>query len=215
LAACHASGMHTAEVLQSLGDRGATIFSFHPLQTFPRDFPPRDILPSARGIYYGVDGSRAGIAFARRLAKVLQGRVLLVHPEARVLYHAACVVASNHLTTMFAVVQEMGERCGMRSRDLLEVFGPIAEATLRNIARSSPADALSGPIARGGAETVSRHLEAIRAEIPAVLPYFGAVSLETVRLAQRKGSITDQQAAQMRTLITAFLNPSTTNREGR
>jgi predicted short-subunit dehydrogenase-like oxidoreductase (DUF2520 family) len=215
LAVCHASGMHTAEVLQSLGDRGATVFSFHPLQTFPRDFHPRDILPTARGIYYGVDGSRAGIAFARRLAKVLRGSVLLVPPEVRVLYHAACVVASNHLTTMFAVVQEMGERCGMRSRDLLKVFGPIADATLRNIAQSSPADALSGPIARGGVETLSRHLQVIQEELPAVLPYFGAVSLETVRLAQRKGSITDPQAAQMCRRITSFLNPSTTKRGGR
>src|SRR5512143_1776958 len=52
VAVCHASGMLTAEVLEPLRLRGATVFSFHPLQTFPRDFPPAAIVPTARGIVY-------------------------------------------------------------------------------------------------------------------------------------------------------------------
>jgi predicted short-subunit dehydrogenase-like oxidoreductase (DUF2520 family) len=212
IAVCHASGMYTAEALGPLGERGATLFSFHPLQTFPRDFHARDILPTARGIYYGVDGSPKGIAFARRLAKILKGKVLRVPPEFRILYHAACVVASNHLTTMMAVVQVMAEHCGMRPGDLSKVFGPIVGATLRNIACSSPADALSGPIARGGVETLHRHLEAVGEALPDVLPYFAAVSLETVRLARRKGSIDDVQAADMNRLIASFSPQSPTER---
>ena len=59
LAVCHASGMLTAEVLEPLRARGAVVFSFHPLQTFPRDFHPREIVPTARGIAYGADGAPA------------------------------------------------------------------------------------------------------------------------------------------------------------
>jgi predicted short-subunit dehydrogenase-like oxidoreductase (DUF2520 family) len=102
MAACHASGMLTAAALSALEARGATVFSFHPLQTFPRDFPVRRIVPSARGIWYGVDGPPAALRVARRLARLLGGHMLEIPPEMRELYHAACVAASNHLTALLA-----------------------------------------------------------------------------------------------------------------
>ncbi len=215
LAACHASGMHTAAVLDPLRRRGATVFSFHPLQTFPRDFEPRRIVPSARGIYYGVDGSAKGVRMARVLAAKLGGRVVLIPPEMRVLYHAACVVASNHLTTMMSVLETMFSRMGRHGTGYFAVFRPIIEATLSNIAATSPAEALSGPIARGGTETVKDHLEAIRRFAPTLLPYFASVSLETVRLAEDKGSIDVVQASSMKALIRSYVRQSSKEKENR
>jgi hypothetical protein len=51
---------------------------------------------------------------------------------------------------------------------------------------------------------VARHLEAVRKEIPGLLPYFVAVSAETVRLALRKGSLTGSQASALQELLTTF-----------
>jgi predicted short-subunit dehydrogenase-like oxidoreductase (DUF2520 family) len=204
LAVCHASGMLTADVLEPVASRGATVFSFHPLQTFPRDFPPQKILPSARGIYYGVDGSAGAVRIARALARRLRGHVLLVPPELRVLYHAACVVASNHLTTMLAVVEQLGVQLGIRPGRAMEVFGPIVEATVGNIRRTAPAEALSGPIARGGIDTLKEHLEAIHQSAPELLPYFIHVSSETIRLALRKGSIGQRRGEEMQVLLARF-----------
>jgi len=211
LAVCHASGMHTAAVLEPLRAAGATVFSFHPLQTFPRDFHPREILPTARGIVYGVDGDRRGVAAARRLARALRGRVVLVPPGQRELYHAACVVASNHLTTVLAVVESMAACCGIPEGVARRAFSPILQASLANARRTSPAAALSGPIARGGIATVAAHLEAVRREIPGLLPYYVAVSAETVRLALRKGSITGAQAAALQELLMTFQPSPTQN----
>ena len=122
LGVCHASGVLTADVLAPLAKVGATTFSFHPLQTFPRTFSPRLIVPSARGIFYGVDGSARGVRLARRLARALGGRVVLIPAESRVLYHAACVVASNHLTTLMAILREMFERIGCSEREFFPLF---------------------------------------------------------------------------------------------
>lgn len=213
LAVCHASGMHTAAVLEPLRQRGAAVFSFHPLQTFPRDFGVRAILPHARRIVYGVDGPAGGLRMARRLARALEGRCVLIPPELRVLYHAACVVASNHLTTMLWIVQRMYDVLGVQEAEFYTMFGPIVEATLANIRRTSPAAALSGPIARGGTETVAGHLEALRHSLPAVLPYFTAVSRETVRLAEAKGSLDPAREEELLQLLHAYESSEPTRRE--
>jgi predicted short-subunit dehydrogenase-like oxidoreductase (DUF2520 family) len=201
LAVCHASGIYDASVLDPLAARGAKVFSFHPLQTFPRDFAPARIVPHARGIFYGVDGSPAAIRVARRLARELDGTVVLIPPEMRILYHAACVVASNHLTTVLRVIEQMFQRITGGRVDFYRVFSPIIEATLNNVRISSPAGALSGPIARGGVGTVQQHLESLQRFVPELLPYFAAVSRETVRLALTKGSIDPAVAKTMEDLL--------------
>jgi predicted short-subunit dehydrogenase-like oxidoreductase (DUF2520 family) len=193
LAVCHASGILTAAALEPTARAGATVFSFHPLQTFPRGFRPAALLDLARGIPFGVDGSARGLRHARRLASLIGGTVMVVPPETRPLYHAACVVASNHLTTLLSVLEQMFHAVGVRRPAAAEAFGPIMRATMLNAERTSPAASLSGPIARGGVSTVSAHLDALGSAVPELIPYFVAVSRETVRLARRRGSITPGQ----------------------
>jgi len=204
LAACHTSGMMTAGVLEPLSRRGAVVFSFHPLQTFPRDFAPGKIVGSIRGIFYGVDGPARGIVLARRLAGVLEGKTLTVPPEMREFYHAACVVASNHLTTLLWVLERMYHAMGGKKKAFSAIFKPIVEATLRNIELTSPARSLSGPVARGGVQTVSGHLASIEKHLPDILSYFLMMTEETVRLAKVKGSISDEQAVALNNLIRSY-----------
>jgi predicted short-subunit dehydrogenase-like oxidoreductase (DUF2520 family) len=193
ISVCHASGMLTASVLEPLRKMGATVFSFHPLQTFPRDLHPKNILPNARAIHYGIDGTDDGVRRARQLAKRLEGKVLLIEPQHRVLYHAACVVASNHLTALLANVETMFTVLGTEAKKFSPVFDPIIMATLRNCDRHSPATALSGPVARGGVETVAEHFSAVRQFTPELIPYFATMTQETIRLARAKGSINSYQ----------------------
>lgn len=204
IAVCHASGMLTAAALEPLRQAGATVFSFHPLQTFPRDFSTSAIMPTARGISYGVDGGPEGVRMARRLARILEGEVVEIPPDMRAFYHAACVVASNHLTTLMSVLESMHGKIAGRPSGFFRVYKPIIAATLRNIERTTPAKALSGPVARGGVETIRSHFDAILRFAPNLVPVFAAMSLETVSLALKKGSISGDQALKMNSLIHQF-----------
>lgn len=208
LGACHMSGMLSADALAPLAAQGARTFSFHPLQTFPRDFHPRKIVGSIKGIYYGVDGTADALKLAARVARTLGGSTVEIPPEMRRLYHAACVVASNHLTTMLSVLDDMFAtiRPDARAR-FLQVFRPIIDATLRNVERSSPAEALSGPVARGGVETIRGHLEAIQESDPHLMDYFTAMTAETLRLAAIKGSVTGKQKEEMKAMLRRFDMP--------
>jgi predicted short-subunit dehydrogenase-like oxidoreductase (DUF2520 family) len=201
LSVCHASGMLTAEVLSPLEKQGATVFSFHPLQTFPREFAVKKIVPRVRGIYYGVDGGTRGIAKAKQLARRLRGNVIVIPPEMRAFYHAACVVASNHLTTMLWILEQMFAVLKTKEKDFYPVFRPIIEATLLNVAESSPTKALTGPIARGGVETVAEHFEALQRYAPNLVSYYGSVSAETIRCAEAKGSLDREKARALYNVI--------------
>ncbi len=201
ISCCHASGMLSARALEPVRRRGARVFSFHPLQTFPRNFAPREILPTARGIYYGVDGNPRALAVARRLARALDGKIVEIPPRMRTLYHASCVVASNHLTAMISIVELMFRKLRTKDHRFFPLYKPILMATLRNIESTSPDEALSGPVARGGVDTVAQHFAALRRYAPELLPYFRQLSLETVTLAIRKRSITRRQARALRTII--------------
>lgn len=201
MAVCHASGILNADVLEPLAKKGATVFSFHPVQTFPRDFEPKDILPTVRGIYYGVDGNAAALRKAKQLAAKLNGKTITIKPEMRTFYHAACVVASNHITTLLWILEQMFAALKTSEKKFYPVFEPIIMAALHNAARTSPAQSLSGPIARGGVETLSHHFEALQRFGPNLVPYFGSLSAETARLAEAKGSIDSEQASAINKLI--------------
>ncbi len=208
LSVCHASGMLTAAALAPLAAKGATVFSFHPLQTFPRDFAPREIVPTARGIVYGVDGAPRAIAVARRLARALCGTIVEVPPTMRPYYHAACVVASNHVTAVLSILEAMYGKMKGAEAGFFPVFQPIIAATLRNIGRTSPAAALSGPVVRGGIATVRGHLAAIAAVSPELMPYFAALTVETARLARAKGALSESQEQAMIDLVRLYSQPS-------
>jgi len=201
---CHASGMLSALALDPLRRRGARVFSFHPLQTFPRSFEPKRIVPTARRIYYGVDGSRRALLVARRFARALDGKIIEIRPSMRSYYHAACVVASNHLTAVLSILELMFRTLRTGESDFFPVFKPIIMATLRNIERTSPAQALSGPVARGGVDTVAEHFAAIQRHTPELLPYFMQLTLETVTLAAAKGTLTAGKARAIRALVRSY-----------
>jgi predicted short-subunit dehydrogenase-like oxidoreductase (DUF2520 family) len=213
IAVCHASGIHTAAILEPLRRMGGTVFSFHPLQTFPRDFTHGQILPSARGIPFGVDGTAAGLRKARRVARAFGGRAICIPPERRVLYHAACVVASNHVTTLLWIVERMFAKLGMKGEGSMAAVAPIIGATLANVFRRLPEQALSGPVARGGTETVAAHCAAVRRFLPELLPVFAAVSLETVALAEKRGSASRESIRAMRRLLIPLSTLSNPNQE--
>jgi predicted short-subunit dehydrogenase-like oxidoreductase (DUF2520 family) len=204
LVVCHTSGMLTARALAPLEKKGATVFSFHPLQTFPRDFPVRKVIPSARGIYYGIDGTKKALHIAKRLARLLQGHALHIPPSKRAFYHATCVVASNHLTAMLGVVETMSAQFGLSEHRFFEVFQPILFSTLRNTKLSSPRKALTGPVARGGIQTVTDHFAAVKKFNPGLLPYFGTLTLQTVTLARRKGSISPARARALERIVHSY-----------
>jgi predicted short-subunit dehydrogenase-like oxidoreductase (DUF2520 family) len=165
----HTSGALELGALALLGRRHA-VGSFHPLRSFPEPGPPA----AFRGIVIGVDASNEALRrVLNRLARDLGAKPKRVDDAHRAIYHAAAVFASNYLVALMAEAVGLLERSGWTEQEAVQGLVPLAEGAVANVRKRGPVAALTGPIRRGDAETVVRHLVAL-AELDGQPPTAGA-----------------------------------------
>lgn len=149
----HASGALDVEVLRPLRPAG----SLHPLMTFPGpEHPPEGVVPAA------VAGDDEAVAAATDLARLL-GWTPFPVPGDRRLYHAAAVMAGNFATALLGEAALVLGRAGVPDDDAAALLAPLALASIRNAAALGPAEALTGPVARGDEAVIQAHQDAMAA----------------------------------------------------
>lgn len=187
----HTSGALAASVLHVVGAQGANLLSFHPLQTFTPGTPPA----AFAGIYVALEGTDPAVALGERVASDLGAHSFRLAAAAKTRYHLAATMASNYFVTLMALVEEILASAGIDEVDGTTLMRPLVESTWRNLLQHRPADALSGPVARGDRRTVEEHLHALARHRPELLPAYTILGAETVRLAAEGGRL-DPRAAQ-------------------
>jgi predicted short-subunit dehydrogenase-like oxidoreductase (DUF2520 family) len=145
LVVAHVAGSRNLDVLAPHRRVG----SLHPLMALPTGSEAERLI----GATYCV----AGDQLVRDVALSLAGRVITLRDDQRTIYHAAAVVASNHLVALMGQVRNLAESIGLT----LEDFVPLSERSLVDVARFGPDDALTGPASRGDMATIDAHLAAI------------------------------------------------------
>ena len=133
--------------------------SFHPLQSFPMPRPPS----AFRGITIAVDATSPALERRlRALARGLGATPKHVGDGERVLYHAAAVFASNFLDVVVGEGVQLLRRLGWSEEEATRALLPLVDGAVDNIRSRGVVGALTGPIRRGDAETVARHLAALK-----------------------------------------------------
>ncbi len=206
----HTSGATPASVLDPLRAEGARTLAFHPLQTVTRDADASTL----DGVTVGVEGDPRGVAAGIELAAGLGMRYLVVSADAKPRYHLAAAMASNLLVTLMGMVQEVLASIDIDRDEAMQILEPLLRGTLDSLARTSPEDSLTGPIARGDLTTLRSHGLALRKHLPHLVPAYAALSVETVRLAVRAGTLAPDRAEDvlllMQRMVTTPL-PGTTS----
>lgn len=130
--------------------------SIHPLVALPSAGVGAARL--AGGGWFAVAGS-AGAAegVATGVVASLGGRAVRVADDRRALYHAAAAMAANHLVALLGSVARVAAAVDVP----LAAYLALAQGSLDDVAAVGPADALTGPVARGDRGTVQAHLEAL------------------------------------------------------
>lgn len=187
--ALHLAGAISTDVLAPLHAQGYSVGSLHPLQAIADPWHSGDRLFH---IAFALAGEPQAVAVARRIVSALEGLPLVIAPNRRQLYHAAAVVASNYMISVLAFAVRLMMQAGVSERDSIEALLPLVHGTLDNLEHLGVAAALTGPIARGDAETVRLHLA--RLSGPDRELYCG-LGQELLRVARAAGLDQDKAAA--------------------
>lgn len=187
----HMSGAHASDLLACAARRGAAVFSLHPLQAFASEDKAVADLPDT---WFSLEGDDTRLEKIEALLKKTENRYFRIAAEHKSLYHLAACILSNYLTTTMDAGMAALALSGIDPEQGFEAMLPLIRGSLNNIAAIGPARALTGPIARGDAHTVRRHLEALDNRGAADLKaFYCAMGQRTVSLARRQ-DLTDSDA---------------------
>ena len=193
----HLSGATGLDALGTAEAAGADVLCIHPLMTCPDVEAAIARIP---GSAFAVT-ARSPLAFGlgEDLAIDVGGRPFALEDEMKPLYHAAAVFASNYLVTLTALAASLQETAGVP--EPLEALAPLQRATLDNVHAFGPAEALTGPAARGDDLTVERNLHALAQHAPEAVAAYVALADLALDLAGSSGRIDPLAAAAVREVL--------------
>lgn len=161
----HTSGRYGTGVLAPAQRAGAIPLAIHPAMTFTGTSLD---LARLTGCTFAVTGPGAVLPIGQALVVEVGGEPVVVDEADRGLYHAALAHGSNHLVVLVAQAAQALEAAGIERPG--RVLAPLLGAALDGATRSADVrdgvgpgavSALTGPVSRGDAGTVSTHLEAL------------------------------------------------------
>lgn len=183
--AFHCSGALPAAILSPIQMCGLHIASVHPVNTFTD--PVMDAA-SFKGTWCGMEGDTDAIDALEPLIQALGGMPFAIDGDKKALYHAAAVMVCNYLFPLIEAGLQCYEAAGVPRDTANQVISPILQASVGNCLKMGPADALTGPIARGDSAVVAAQLEAIGADLPHLQNLYKVMGLLTIDLAEQKAS---------------------------
>jgi predicted short-subunit dehydrogenase-like oxidoreductase (DUF2520 family) len=181
----HASGAMSAAVLQPLKNIGFSVGSMHPLVSINRPATDPKIF---YGAFFCLEGDRLAVSVAGRIAGDLGAQKFSLRAEDKPLYHAAAVMSSGHVVSLFDIATEMLVQCGLTKERARAVLLPLLKSTLTGLILHAPAQALTGPFSRGDGATAHRHLAAINdRHLPDALAAYKLLGHRALKLAAQSG----------------------------
>lgn len=194
----HCSGAVAAgEVLADVVERVGGVGTLHPLRAIP------DGSVNLRGTVFGIEGDAVGLASARLLVERIGGVPLSLESSQMAAYHAAAAIASNYVVTLLDAAARALTAAGMPLDQALAALVPLARGALDNVADHGAAQGLTGPIRRGDASTVQRHLAALEV-VPGTRELYRVLGRATADLVQQLPEGAGANAAALETIRRAL-----------
>jgi predicted short-subunit dehydrogenase-like oxidoreductase (DUF2520 family) len=173
----HLAGALPLSALAAARQEGARVGSIHPLRAITRG---DDFHGASAGISASDRESRAQLHW---LARRLGMSPLDIPDSSRALYHAAAVLAAGAQVALFSEAMRAFRRAtGAGAGEARRALLPLALGALGKLSGLTPAQALTGPAARGDRHTIAEHRKALP---PDLLPLYEELTRVAFRLKRR------------------------------
>lgn len=156
--ALHCSGFLSSAVLAPLSALGWRTASTHPVRSFAN---PALSAQSFAGTPVALEGDQSACEVARGLFEAVGARCFDIDSASKPLYHAAAVFANNFSTVLQGIAQDLWQHCGISPDMARELDLALLGSMLANLQQQTPAQALTGPAARGDIAVVQAQGQAV------------------------------------------------------
>jgi predicted short-subunit dehydrogenase-like oxidoreductase (DUF2520 family) len=187
----HVSGAGGLDLLDSARRMGAYVASIHPLQTFA---DVESAIQSIPGSTFGITADDEIRDWSVQIVKDIGGIPFFVSEAEKPLYHAAACVASNYLTTLIYIAENIYLSFGLDQEAAIRAFWPLVEGTIRNIKNTGSVKSLTGPIERGDIGTIRKHLDILEKKFPDILDFYRTMGILTADVGRKKGTLSKDKA---------------------
>ncbi len=175
----HLSGALDEEALTALGSSGAALGSFHPFQTLTdAAWGPERL----RGALAAVQGMPRAVTVAMQIAESLGMHPIRIDADQKARYHAAAVFSANYPIVIAHLAERLLQDAGVEWPDARRAVVRIMQGTVANLTEQGSVAGLTGPVSRGDAETVARHLDALPDDIVEVYRSLARVAMDVAGL---------------------------------
>jgi len=194
----HFSGADSTDILEPARKSGAHVGVFHPLQTFASDKQAIDNMP---GSTFTIEAEEPLLNTLKDMAAALDGDWIELKAGDKVAYHAAAVIACNYLVTLVKLATDLWQTFAIPPQQATQALLPLLRGTLNNIATVGIPQCLTGPIARGDAGTIKKHLDTLQKVAPTMVSAYSELGLHTIPIAVAKGRINQRQAQELQAIL--------------
>lgn len=154
----HCSGALPSSALQAARQAGAALASVHPIRSFA---VPEQAVAGFAGTWCGAEGDQRALDVLNGAFTAIGARMVPIHADCKIIYHSAAVFACNYLVTLLDVALAAYAKAGVPQDVALQLLEPLVRGTVDNVFRIGPAQALTGPIARGDMATAEKQAHAV------------------------------------------------------
>jgi predicted short-subunit dehydrogenase-like oxidoreductase (DUF2520 family) len=198
----HCSGVASTDVLFGATKQGAITAAIHPLQTFSSI---KDAVETLPGSTFAIEATGQMLDFLKSMTVDLEGVPIYLRPNDKPLYHASVVMMGGLLTGLAGAVADMWKEFGIERNTALRSLIPMIEGNAATLKSVGVPSAIAGPYVRGDIGTLRKHLVALSAQAPHILPVYCQMALTSLPYAIEKGNVSESVALEMQSLLEDFL----------
>ncbi|MDQ3404186.1 MAG: DUF2520 domain-containing protein [Actinomycetota bacterium] len=184
----HTCGAHGVDVLAPAIEQGVLGLALHPVMTFTGRAEDLERIAACGFGVTAAEGDEAAWNVAEALVVEIGAEPVRVPESVRPLYHTALAHGANHLVTLVGEATDLLRRAGVGMPERL--IAPLLSAALDNALRHGDR-ALTGPVARGDAGTVRKHVRVLAEHASEMLPAYRALAERTAERASAAGLLRD------------------------
>jgi predicted short-subunit dehydrogenase-like oxidoreductase (DUF2520 family) len=197
----HCSGATEVTALEPARRAGALPGGFHPMQNVADPDRALDLLA---GSSVAIEAPAPLHAELVDLASRLGLHPLTLPPGARALYHGGASFAASFLTSLLDEAVSVWQAFGATPEQALRALLPVARGTLEAAATRGLAGAVSGPISRGDAGVVARHVQALQGLGGEHAGFYRQMSLRQLELVLRADRLSPEAVQRLRDALGAL-----------